>query len=461
MLCSGDPALKALQEKLAEEGRARVIARRAATAQLGEAPPSGGRRDAAAGAPSEQKRSAAGAAVSGGIAPRRFRPRLRPVPQLTADRAGAAAAGGAPGSGPGGGTGAGAAQVHPDLCSAFCHAVCLCVVGDEAVGKTALLAAFVAAQQRSGLEAKAVTGDAARQQTACLASPQTSSELPAGYEPTLGLELVSASTHMRLGTQSKWVQHRLMVWDTPGQPRHRGAAQGAFNCRYRPCHGACVVYDVTRRETFESVVRWVSDVRQAAAERMQAPPPISVVGAKTDLAELRQVPAEEAESLCRTLGVVHHSFSLLPPWEAGRVAASALRSLAEATHPSLERSARRRAAERWTPEEAKACAFDAGEGDADSLPDEDAPDVEPASLPPPGLRWVAMAQDSGRDVGASAPSGSTPEVVILVVGEAEAGCSSLAEVFAGGQPLVMEPRAQQHCQRRGRPRRGPGDRRVF
>ena len=46
------------------------------------------------------------------------------------------------------------------------------------------------------------------------------------------------------------------IWDTAGQERYR-AITSAY---YRGAHGALIVYDVTQRDTFDSIDKWISDL---------------------------------------------------------------------------------------------------------------------------------------------------------------------------------------------------------
>lgn len=53
----------------------------------------------------------------------------------------------------------------------------------------------------------------------------------------------------------------MQVWDTAGQERFRTITQSY----YRSAHGAMVAYDITRRNTFESVPHWIREVEQYGA----------------------------------------------------------------------------------------------------------------------------------------------------------------------------------------------------
>ena len=69
---------------------------------------------------------------------------------------------------------------------------------------------------------------------------------------------------------------------------------------YRGAAAALIVYDVTRRETFEHLRRWLSEVRAVAA----TPPVVAVVGNKSDLEDRRQVAREEGEVLAASLDAI-------------------------------------------------------------------------------------------------------------------------------------------------------------
>ena len=56
---------------------------------------------------------------------------------------------------------------------------------------------------------------------------------------------------------------KVQVWDTAGQERYR-AITSAY---YRDAVGAIIVYDITKEDTYNSVVRWVKDVRNNTNNR--------------------------------------------------------------------------------------------------------------------------------------------------------------------------------------------------
>ncbi|KAK9751392.1 hypothetical protein K7432_018116, partial [Basidiobolus ranarum] len=51
---------------------------------------------------------------------------------------------------------------------------------------------------------------------------------------------------------------KLQVWDTAGQESFRSITRSY----YRGAAGALLVYDITRRETFEHLAKWLEDARE-------------------------------------------------------------------------------------------------------------------------------------------------------------------------------------------------------
>ncbi|GAB4821918.1 hypothetical protein N2152v2_008964 [Parachlorella kessleri] len=82
---------------------------------------------------------------------------------------------------------------------------------------------------------------------------------------------------------------KAQIWDTAGQERYSSITR-AF---YRGAVGAMLVYDVTRRSTFESVKRWLSSLREHAGSNIV----VMLVGNKIDLAHLRDVTTEQGKAV--------------------------------------------------------------------------------------------------------------------------------------------------------------------
>jgi Ras-related protein Rab-1A len=82
---------------------------------------------------------------------------------------------------------------------------------------------------------------------------------------------------------------KLQVWDTAGQETFRTITSNY----YRGAHGILLVYDVTDRNSFTAIQRWLDEVKQYASEDADK----QLVGNKIDMEERRQVSSEEGERL--------------------------------------------------------------------------------------------------------------------------------------------------------------------
>ena len=86
------------------------------------------------------------------------------------------------------------------------------------------------------------------------------------------------------------------IWDTAGQESFRSITRSY----YRGAAGALLVYDITRRETFEHLTSWLEDARQHASPNMT----IMLIGNKSDLGHRRAVTYEEGAAFAREHGLV-------------------------------------------------------------------------------------------------------------------------------------------------------------
>ncbi|GFP78738.1 RAS-related protein rabb1c [Phtheirospermum japonicum] len=89
---------------------------------------------------------------------------------------------------------------------------------------------------------------------------------------------------------------KLQIWDTAGQESFRSITRSY----YRGAAGALLVYDITRRETFNHLASWLEDARQHANANMS----IMLIGNKCDLAHRRAVSTEEGEQFAKENGLI-------------------------------------------------------------------------------------------------------------------------------------------------------------
>lgn len=88
---------------------------------------------------------------------------------------------------------------------------------------------------------------------------------------------------------------KAQIWDTAGQERYRAVTSSY----YRGAVGALLVYDISKRITFEHVDRWLDELRSHSDANIF----IMLVGNKSDLKEQRQVTTEEATEFAEGHGV--------------------------------------------------------------------------------------------------------------------------------------------------------------
>lgn len=133
----------------------------------------------------------------------------------------------------------------------------------------------------------------------CLLSRFAWDQFAVDSKSTIGVEFATKS--LDIGNQIVKVQ----VWDTAGQERYR-AITTAY---YRDAVGAIVVYDITKEESYNNVVRWVKDVRNNANNRDIA---IMLVGNKCDRIKERTVPLESAKAFARNNDLRYENSWLAP-----------------------------------------------------------------------------------------------------------------------------------------------------
>lgn len=89
---------------------------------------------------------------------------------------------------------------------------------------------------------------------------------------------------------------KLQIWDTAGQESFRSITRSY----YRGSAGALLVYDITRRDTFQHLSRWLEEARQHAQDNMV----IMLIGNKNDLEHRRTVSKEEGMEFAKNNGLI-------------------------------------------------------------------------------------------------------------------------------------------------------------
>jgi small GTP-binding protein len=84
---------------------------------------------------------------------------------------------------------------------------------------------------------------------------------------------------------------KVQIWDTAGQERYRSVT----SAYYRGVLGAAIVYDITSAQTFQSIPKWLGELRSNANEGVV----IMLIGNKLDQETQRCVPVQDGEALAR------------------------------------------------------------------------------------------------------------------------------------------------------------------
>lgn len=122
-----------------------------------------------------------------------------------------------------------------------------------------------------------IVGDAAVGKS-CLLLQFTDKRFRAEHDMTIGVEF----GHRVVEIDDQKI--KLQIWDTAGQEAFRSITRAY----YRGATGALLVYDISRRSSFEHLAQWLMDARQNAQPNMV----ITLVGNKSDL-DRREVTYEE------------------------------------------------------------------------------------------------------------------------------------------------------------------------
>ncbi|KAL3871609.1 hypothetical protein ACJMK2_039600 [Sinanodonta woodiana] len=89
---------------------------------------------------------------------------------------------------------------------------------------------------------------------------------------------------------------KLQIWDTAGQERFRAVTRSY----YRGAAGALMVYDITRRSTYNHLSSWLTDARNLTNPNTV----IFLIGNKSDLEAQRDVTYEEAKQFADENGLM-------------------------------------------------------------------------------------------------------------------------------------------------------------
>ena len=141
------------------------------------------------------------------------------------------------------------------------------LIGDSSVGKTNMLSRYI------------------------------SNEYDPNSQSTIGVEL--STKNYKFDNDEVKVQ----LWDTAGQEKYRSITSSY----YKGAQGCLLVYDITRKATFENIDKWYSELKSGADNDINA----ILVGNKCDLENERQVTVEEAQKKAKLFNMAFMETSAL------------------------------------------------------------------------------------------------------------------------------------------------------
>ena len=110
------------------------------------------------------------------------------------------------------------------------------------------------------------------------------------YQLTIGVEF--GSNNVAIDDKI----YRIQIWDTAGQENFRSIARAY----YKNSACALIVYDISRKESFENISSWIEDCKNSSPKSVF----MVLVGNKCDLEENREVSEEEGRELAEKNGML-------------------------------------------------------------------------------------------------------------------------------------------------------------
>ena len=114
---------------------------------------------------------------------------------------------------------------------------------------------------------------------------------------TIGVELVTKFFRY----ENKII--KVNIWDTAGQERFTSM----ITTYYKGAKGALLVYDITRKNTFDNIDNWLRELISINTNKIS----VSLIGNKNDLSLLRQVSKDKAQEKAKKYGMKFYETSAL------------------------------------------------------------------------------------------------------------------------------------------------------
>ena len=99
---------------------------------------------------------------------------------------------------------------------------------------------------------------------------------------------VSAEKRLKVINEDDNTSLRLNIWDTAGQEKYRAVTRQF----YRDSDGAIIVFDLTKKNTFNGVQNWIKELKTHGSEDTE----IIILGNKSDLPNEREISEEDIKN---------------------------------------------------------------------------------------------------------------------------------------------------------------------
>lgn len=131
----------------------------------------------------------------------------------------------------------------------------------------------------------------------------------AQYMMTIGADFAIKEIQLSKNTPSKRPSVQCQIWDLAGQPLFVHVRP----LYYQGSHGACLVYDVTRRDTYANIVNWVAELKKNSTKGTV---PIILLANKIDLRSNgdSSVTTEEGKKLAEQLSNIYFGGTRIVPY---------------------------------------------------------------------------------------------------------------------------------------------------
>ena len=101
---------------------------------------------------------------------------------------------------------------------------------------------------------------------------------------TIGLDFKIKSVNLDNGKTIK-----VQIWDTAGQDRFKSITKNY----YKGAHGIILIYDVTKRKTFDNLKNWIDTIKEEVSDKVS----VILIGNKIDNIDNRVVTTQEGQGI--------------------------------------------------------------------------------------------------------------------------------------------------------------------